>query len=59
MQYVAEELSAEELELKVRALSAHVSQFGRDADFATFAFARLRAEDGRAVERFRRVSLEI
>ncbi len=47
-----------ELERKVWALSAHVSQFGRNEDFAEFAYARWRTEDGRYVERFRRVVLE-
>lgn len=47
-----------ELERKVWALSAHVSQFGRNEAFAEFAYARWRTEEGRYVERFRRVALE-
>lgn len=42
---------------KVHALEAHASQFGPGADLAAFARERWRSEDGRYVERFRRVVL--
>lgn len=45
------------VEQKIHALSAHVSQFGGQEDFATFARERWKAEDGRYVERFRRIEL--
>lgn len=47
-----------QLERKVWALSAHVSQFGRGEELARFAQERWRTPDGRYVERFRRVVLE-
>ena len=42
---------------KIHALTAHVTQFGSREDFATFARERWKADDGRYLERFRRVSL--
>lgn len=45
------------VEEKIYALSAHVSQVGGHEDFATFARDRWRAEDGRYIERFRRIEL--
>lgn len=45
------------VERKIDALSAHISQFASREDFATFARDRWRAEDGRYLERFRRIEL--
>ena len=42
---------------KIEALLAHVSQFGQREDFAQRARERWRSEDGRFLERFRRVTL--
>jgi LmbE family N-acetylglucosaminyl deacetylase len=47
----------EVVERKIFALSAHVSQVGGQEDFATFARDRWKADDGRYVERFRRIEL--
>ena len=47
----------EQLDLKIHALAAHVSQFGQQEDFAAFSRARWKNEDGRYLERFRRVEL--
>lgn len=46
------------VDLKIHALSAHVSQFGKQADFAAFSRERWRNEDGRYLERFRRLELQ-
>jgi LmbE family N-acetylglucosaminyl deacetylase len=46
-----------EVDRKIHALTAHVTQFGNREDFASFARQRWRAEDGRYLERFRRVEL--
>lgn len=46
-----------EVERKIFALSAHVTQFGGREDFATFAKGGWRAEDGRYLEQFRRIEL--
>lgn len=45
------------VEQKIFALSAHVSQFGGQEDFATFVRDHWRSEDGRYLERFRRIEL--
>ncbi len=45
------------VERKILALSAHVSQVGGDEDFAIFARDRWKADDGRYLERFRRIEL--
>ncbi len=45
------------LETKIAALLAHASQFGDGAQFLEFARERWRDEDGRTLERFRRVVL--
>jgi LmbE family N-acetylglucosaminyl deacetylase len=42
---------------KIHALTAHVTQFGGREDFATFARERWKADDGRYLERFRRIEL--
>lgn len=47
-----------EVDAKIHALSAHVSQFGKQEDFATFSRERWRSEDGRYLERFRRIELQ-
>jgi len=46
-----------EVELKIEALTKHVTQFGDREDFVQFAKERWRAEDGRYLERFRRIVL--
>lgn len=43
---------------KIHALTAHVTQFGNQQDFATFARERWKSEDGRYLERFRRIQLQ-
>jgi LmbE family N-acetylglucosaminyl deacetylase len=42
---------------KIHALTAHVSQFGNRKDFEEFARETWRAQDGRYLERFRRIIL--
>ena len=46
------------LEQKIDALTAHVTQFGNQQDFAAFARERWKSEDGRYLERFRRIQLQ-
>jgi LmbE family N-acetylglucosaminyl deacetylase len=46
-----------DVERKIHALTAHVTQFGDREDFATFAKERWRAEDGGYREQFRRIEL--
>lgn len=46
------------VEQKIDALTAHVTQFGNQQDFATFARERWKSEDGRYLERFRRIQLQ-
>lgn len=43
---------------KILALSAHVTQFGQREDFAAFSRERWKSEDGRYLERFRRLELQ-
>jgi LmbE family N-acetylglucosaminyl deacetylase len=43
---------------KIHALSAHVTQFGDRQDFVNFVRERWKDEDGRYLERFRRVELQ-
>ncbi len=47
----------EQVDLKIHALRAHVSQFGAQEDFAEFSRERWKNEDGRYLERFRRLEL--
>lgn len=47
-----------DVDLKIFALSAHVTQFGKQEDFATFSRERWKSEDGRYLERFRRLELQ-
>lgn len=49
---------AGQLEMKIRALSAHVSQFGKQEDFEAFSREMWKSEDGRYLERFRRLELQ-
>ncbi len=42
---------------KIRALTAHVTQFGDDEDFVEFSRKGWRSEDGRYLEQFRRIEL--
>lgn len=46
-----------QVDLKIHALSAHVTQFGRQEDFAEFSRTRWKSDDGRYLERFRRLEL--
>jgi LmbE family N-acetylglucosaminyl deacetylase len=47
-----------DVDLKIFALSAHVTQFGKQEDFASFSRDRWKSEDGRYLERFRRLELQ-
>ncbi|MGE5595123.1 MAG: PIG-L deacetylase family protein [Hyphomicrobiales bacterium] len=49
---------ADVVDTKIHALTAHITQFGDREDFVKFAKERWRAEDGRYLERFRRIVLE-
>jgi len=46
-----------QVDAKIHALSAHVTQFGNQEDFATFSRERWRSDDGRYLEHFRRIEL--
>jgi LmbE family N-acetylglucosaminyl deacetylase len=48
---------SEQVDLKIFALSAHVTQFGKQDDFAAFSRERWKSDDGRYLERFRRLEL--
>jgi LmbE family N-acetylglucosaminyl deacetylase len=43
---------------KIQVLSAHVTQFGNMEDFASFSRERWKSEDGRYLERFRRLEMQ-
>ncbi|MGH2632238.1 MAG: PIG-L deacetylase family protein [Tepidiformaceae bacterium] len=47
-----------DVERKLHALKAHVTQFGTQDDFETFSRERWKDEDGRYRERFRRIELQ-
>ena len=47
-----------DVDKKLFALSAHDTQFGNREEFVTFARDRWKAEDGRYLERFRRIELQ-
>lgn len=47
-----------EVDRKIYALSAHVTQFEDKEEFINFARERWKAEDGRYLERFRRIELQ-
>ncbi len=47
-----------QVDLKIEVLLAHKTQFGDREDFIQFAKERWRSEDGRYLERFRRIVLE-
>ena len=49
---------SERVDLKIEALSAHVTQFGDRAEFTEFVRERSRSEDGRYLERFRRIEMQ-
>jgi LmbE family N-acetylglucosaminyl deacetylase len=51
------EISAD-VDRKIYALSAHVSQFGNREDFVSFVRERWKDEAGRYLERFRRIELQ-
>lgn len=46
-----------QVDLKIHALTAHVTQFGNQEDFEAFSRARWKSDDGRYLERFRRLEL--
>lgn len=46
-----------DVDQKIAALAAHVTQFGAQEDFASFSKERWRGEDGRYTEQFRRIEL--
>jgi LmbE family N-acetylglucosaminyl deacetylase len=46
------------LDGKIHTLTAHVTQFGTGEDFAAFARETWKSEDGRYLERFRRIQLQ-
>lgn len=46
------------VERKIHALSAHVTQFGKQEGFASFSLERWKSEDDRYMERFRRLELQ-
>ena len=48
----------ENVDRKIHALTAHVTQFGSDANFADFARQSWKSDDGRYLERFRRIQLQ-
>lgn len=47
-----------DVDRKIHALTAHVTQFGDREDFITFVRERWKAEDGRYLEQFRRIQLQ-
>ena len=47
-----------DLDRKIHALTAHVSQFGEREDFINFVRERWKADDGRYLEQFRRIQLQ-
>lgn len=47
-----------DVDKKLFALSAHDTQFGNREEFVTFARDRWKADDGRYLERFRRIELQ-
>lgn len=47
----------EDVDQKIAALTAHVTQFGGQEDFVSFSKTRWRSEDGRYLEQFRRIEL--
>jgi LmbE family N-acetylglucosaminyl deacetylase len=47
-----------DVDLKIHALTAHVTQFAERQDFVEFVRERWKAEDGRYLERFRRIQLQ-
>ena len=48
----------EDVDRKIFALSAHVTQFGDRQDFIDFVRERWKSEDGRYLEQFRRIELQ-
>jgi LmbE family N-acetylglucosaminyl deacetylase len=49
---------SERVDMKIHALTAHGSQFGGNQDFVNFARESWKSEDGRYLERFRRIALQ-
>lgn len=47
-----------DVDRKIEALTAHVTQFGDREDFITFVRENWKAEDGRYLEQFRRIALQ-
>jgi LmbE family N-acetylglucosaminyl deacetylase len=48
----------DQLDIKVHALSAHVTQFANREEFVNFVRERWKSEDGRYLERFKRIELQ-
>lgn len=48
----------DDVDLKIHALTAHVTQFGNREDFVTFSKERWKNEDGRYTEQFRKIELQ-
>ncbi len=49
---------SQRVDMKIHALMAHVTQFGGNEDFVNFARESWKSEDGRYLERFRRIELQ-
>ncbi len=49
---------SEDVDRKIHALTAHVTQFGSQKDFVDFVRERWKDENGRYLERFRRIELQ-
>jgi LmbE family N-acetylglucosaminyl deacetylase len=49
---------SDDVDRKIHALSAHVTQFGNQQDFVNFVRERWKDEQGRYLERFRRIELQ-
>jgi LmbE family N-acetylglucosaminyl deacetylase len=47
-----------DVDLKIEALTAHVTQFGDRENFIDFVRERWKADDGRYLEQFRRIQLQ-
>jgi LmbE family N-acetylglucosaminyl deacetylase len=47
-----------DVDRKIHALTAHVTQFANREDFVSFVKERWKSEDGRYLERFRRIELQ-
>ncbi|MCA9824650.1 MAG: PIG-L family deacetylase [Dehalococcoidia bacterium] len=48
----------DDVDIKIDALTAHVTQFGNREDFVTFSRERWKDENGRYIEQFRKIDLQ-